>query len=107
MSILVFQYEYFSISKTNIIYLYWTFLFVTDLFILQIRLYLIFLGNLYIHVKCNAPLNGFIARYMAQTNTVFIYYYYAGKCKCYSVLRLTRPGLSSARVHPHLQLESS
>ena len=25
----------------------------------------IFLGNLYIHVKCNAPLNGFIARYMA------------------------------------------
>ena len=26
---------------------------------------LIFLGNLYIHVKCNAPLNGFITRYMA------------------------------------------
>ena len=24
-----------------------------------------FLGNLYIHVKCNAPLNGFIGRYMA------------------------------------------
>ena len=24
-----------------------------------------FLGNLYIHVKCNAPLNGFITRYMA------------------------------------------
>ena len=24
-----------------------------------------FLGNLYIHIKCNAPLNGFIARYMA------------------------------------------
>ena len=24
-----------------------------------------FLGNMYIHIKCNAPLNGFIARYMA------------------------------------------
>ena len=37
----------------------------TDLFILHLRLYFLFLGNLYIHVKCNAPLNGFIARYMA------------------------------------------
>ena len=39
-------------------------LFFTDLFILQLRLYFLFLGNLYIHVKCNAPLDGFIARYM-------------------------------------------
>ena len=30
--------------------------FFTDLFILQLRLYFLFLGNLYIHVKCNAPL---------------------------------------------------
>ena len=40
-------------------------LFCTDLFILQLLLYLKCLGNLYIHVKCNAPLNGFIPRYMA------------------------------------------
>ena len=40
-------------------------IFFTDLFILQLRLCFTFLGNLYIHVKCNAPLNGFIARYMA------------------------------------------
>ena len=31
---------------------------------------------MYIHVKCNAPLNGFIARDMAQINTVIYYYYY-------------------------------
>ena len=36
----------------------------TDLFILELRLNFLFLGNLYIHVKCNAPLNGFIARDM-------------------------------------------
>ena len=48
-----------------IIFIYIEFLFFTDLFILQLRLYFIFLGNLYIHVKCNAPLNGFIARNMA------------------------------------------
>ena len=62
---IIYQYEYFSNIKINIIYLYWTFLFFTDLFILQLRLYFSFVGNLYIHVKCNAPLNGFIARYMA------------------------------------------
>ena len=38
--------------------------FFTGLFILQLRVYS-FIGNLYIHVKCNAPLNGFIAGYMA------------------------------------------
>ena len=49
------------------LFIYTEFLFFvfTDLFILQLRLYLKFLGNLYIHVKCNTPLNGFIARYMA------------------------------------------
>ena len=31
---------------------------------LQLRLYVLFLGNLYIHVKCIAPLNDFIARDM-------------------------------------------
>ena len=39
--------------------------FFTDLFILQLVSILNFLANLYIHVKCNAPLNGFIARDMA------------------------------------------
>ena len=47
------------------LFIYTGFLFFTDLFILQLRLYFLFLGNLYIHVKCNASLNGFIARYMA------------------------------------------
>ena len=47
------------------LFIYTGFLFFTDLFILQLRLYFKFLGNLYIHVKCNAPLNGFIARDMA------------------------------------------
>ena len=39
-------------------------LFFTALFILQLR-HILFLGNLYIHVKFNAPLNGFFARDMA------------------------------------------
>ena len=47
------------------LFIYTGFLFFMDLFILQLRLYFKFLRNLYIHVKCNAPLNGFIARYMA------------------------------------------
>ena len=54
------KYEYFSIIQINIIYIE-HFSFFTDLFILQLRLYFLFLGNLYIHVTCNAPLNDFIA----------------------------------------------
>ena len=36
---ILYQYEYFSIIKINIIYLYWFFLFFTALFILQLCLY--------------------------------------------------------------------
>ena len=41
------------------------FVFYGSIYFTTTSLFFFFLGNLYIHVKCNAPLNGFIARYMA------------------------------------------